>query len=87
MRIPNIKKGAKKIFITNEPGEALRLLGYDPLADIWQEEFESLDQMFQHTMKCRLFRGFYGMELTGEDGSIMAGKHSYSWSRARAVTD
>lgn len=74
LRIPQIRGGTKKVFITNEPSQALRFLGYDPLAPIWETSFQSVDELFQHSTKCRLFRGFYGTELSSEDGRIMAGE-------------
>lgn len=86
LRIPGIRDGAKKVFVTNEPSRALRLLWYDPMAESWQMEFGDLEELFQHTSRCRLFRGYYGTELTGEDGSIMAGEAPIR-KKARPMTN
>lgn len=74
LRIPEIRNGAKKVFVTNEPSQAMRILGYDPLMQAYQESFRSLDELFAHTTKSRLFKGFYGTDLTDEDGRSMYGK-------------
>ncbi|KAM0818722.1 hypothetical protein AB5N19_04534 [Seiridium cardinale] len=77
LRIPEIRNGAKKVFITNEPSQALGLLGYDPMANIWETGFQNVDKLFEYTTKCRFFQGFYGTELAGDDGKIMAARDTF----------
>ncbi|KAH6655141.1 hypothetical protein BKA67DRAFT_657098 [Truncatella angustata] len=80
LRIPEIRNGSKRILITNEPSEALRLLDYDPFDPAWEHEFTSIEQLFKFTTKCRFFGGFHHTELTGEDGRIMAVRDVFkSW--------
>ncbi|KAK6219350.1 hypothetical protein LQW54_002338 [Pestalotiopsis sp. IQ-011] len=71
LRIPELKNGAKKVFVTKEPSQVLCILGYDPMTPVYQQSFESVDDLFEHTSKSRLFRGFYGTELTDQDGQSM----------------
>ncbi|KAF3011743.1 hypothetical protein E8E14_010775 [Neopestalotiopsis sp. 37M] len=82
LRIPEIRNGAKKVFVTNEPSQAMRILGYDPLMQAYQESFRSLDELFAHTTKSRLFKGFYGTDLTDEDGRSMYERETFRiWIR------
>ncbi|ETS77251.1 hypothetical protein PFICI_11125 [Pestalotiopsis fici W106-1] len=82
LRIPEIRDGAKKVFVTDEPSQALGILGYDPMAPVYQESFQNVDELFVYTTKCRLFKGFYGTDLTDEDGRSMSEREVFkTWIR------